>query len=556
MLSNLHIENIAVIPEADVSFSSGFTVLTGETGAGKSILIDAIHAVLGERTSRDLIRNGADKARVSAIFTELDGAVIDKLTELGYSLDEDNALLVTRTISVDGKNTARINGKPALASILKEISPMLVNIHGQHDSQALLYQENHCTYLDLLADNEKLLSDYRCAFTEMQKIRSTLKKAIDDEDAKSNRADMLRYQIDEIDKANIVIGQMEMLKNQRSILQNSEQIASLLSASQKALFGEDDFQGAVSLSEQALQNLADTEKYTNEYENLQERLAGVSAELSEVNSEIASALQAVEFDPQRLQEIEDRLDVLHSLCRKYGGSEEAICLYLDKAKEELTGIESADELLLEQQDELSKKVELVKQLGAKLTDSRNKAASKFAKQVEEQLKFLNMPSVKFVVDVADCKYSNCGANRVEFMISTNPGEPPKPMVKIASGGELSRIMLAIKNVLAAKDSVDTLIFDEIDTGISGNAAHKVGLKLRQTAQGKQVICVTHLAQIAALADTHLLIEKNISKSHATTTILPLDFDGRKRELSRIMSATVTDATLKTAEEMLLAVDKN
>ena len=549
MLVCLHIENIAVIEKADVEFDKGFSVLTGETGAGKSILIDSINAVLGERTSKELIRTGCEKAVVSASFCNISSAVKSKLSELGFDL-EDDELIISRILT-ESKSSAKINGQPATAAIIREIAPMLVDIHGQHDSQALLMQEKHYTYIDSLAKNSDILNQYAVAFKAMQSTRKQIKKLTESLEDKEKRIELLEFQINELEKADIKVGERQKLTERRDVINNMQSITDALYAAHIALCGDDaELQGAVSLAISASEQLTAISNIWNNSAEVNDQLSNAVSLLQDVKSGIDKLLSDIDFNKDELQSVEERLDMYYRLSLKYGADEQQMLNFLQDCKNELKTIVTSDEEIVKLSELLQQQVSEVKRLGAKLTDSRKAAGEFFAKEVAAQLEYLNMPSVKIIVDITDCAYSLLGANRVEFLISTNPGEPPKPLSKIASGGEMSRIMLAIKNVLAHNDPVDTLIFDEIDTGISGKAAQKVGYKLKQTADGKQVICVTHLAQIAALADTHLLIEKNIESGRATTTITPLDYNGRRYELARIIGSDVTDSTLKSAEEML------
>ncbi len=549
MLLSLHIENIAVIEKADVDFGPGFTVLTGETGAGKSILIDSINAVLGERTSRELIRQGCEKAVVSAEFGDLSKELTQKLKELGYTSDEDT-LVITRLLS-EQKSAAKINGMPATASILREIAPLLINIHGQHDSQALLNPEKHVLYIDLLAKNESLLAEYGAAFSDMQKTRKQIKELTQNTQEKERRMEMLRYQIQEIEQAELKPGEQQRLLQRRDAINHAQTIAEALQRAYYAISGEDDeTKGALERIDGAFADITQISRYDPQASAISDQIADAKYQLEDVRGKIEDLMEQTEFDPGELETVEQRLDLLYRLFQKYGENEQAVLDFYQKAKDELDSIVLQDAQLGKLHTTLASQVERVKTLGGRLTQSRKKAGAQFAKDVAAQLAFLNMPGVKIAVSVEPAAYSRHGADKVEFLISTNPGEPLKSLIKIASGGEMSRIMLAIKNVLSSDDPVGTLIFDEIDTGISGSAAQKVGIKLKETANGKQVICVTHLAQIAALAQTHLLIEKDIQKGRAVTRITPLDFDGRRRELARIIGSAVTEANLKSAEEML------
>lgn len=551
MIRSIHIENIAVIEKTDITFDDGFNVLTGETGAGKSIVIDSINAVLGERTSRELIRTGADSAVVFAVFDKLDDATVSVIRENGYDVDEDGCLLIQRKISLDGKGNCRINGMPATVGMLKQIGRHLVNIHGQHDSQQLLDEQSHINYLDAAGDDGKLLEQYRRAYTAMRSAETRLKKLVTDEDEKRRTVELLTYQIDELSAAEITVGERERLVERRNLIRNSEQILTSLSGALSILRGADDEPGAASLCRQAVGELQTAARHMDDCEPLYARLNDAAYELEDIADELSRLLGAAEFDPAELDRIEARLDVIYRLSLKYGDSEQAMLDYLEEAGRRLDEIESADEL----QNKLIKEVNDYRHqaidAAAALTAVRTSTAEKMAEDICSQLKFLDMPNVRFVVEITPTELSSNGADSVRFLISTNVGEPPKSLSKIASGGELSRIMLAIKSVIAGKDSIGTLIFDEVDTGISGSAAQKVGIKLLETSRGKQVICVTHLAQIAALADNHMKITKSSDGGRTYTHVDTLDRSGREQEVARIMSTgVITDNTLKLAAELI------
>lgn len=549
MLKSLHIENIAVIERADVEFDSGFNALTGETGAGKSILIDSINAVLGERTSKDLIRTGCEKASVSAYFCDISDAAKNKLCELGFEPDE-SGLSIQRTLT-ESKSNVRINGIATTASVLRQLAPLLINIHGQHDSQALLNPDLHYVYIDLLADNGDILAEYQAAFSKMQKIRRRLKQLTENAQNSQKRAELLRFQIDELESADIKCGEIERLKTRQNEINNAQAIVDNLTKSAFALYNDyDETPCALFLLDSAVESLENAAQMCKNAQPLSAQLADIRFKADEIREKIESLTEDFEFDADEIEQVESRLDMYYSFSQKYGKNEEEMLGFLDKCKQELKTITSDDEELIKLQNELAPQVKAVKEIGAKLTVSRKRAGEDFSRDVAKQLEFLDMPKVKIIADIKPSPYSHLGADKVELLISTNPGEPPKTLAKIASGGEMSRIMLAIKNVLAAKDPVDTLIFDEIDSGISGSAASKVGDRLYDTARSKQVICVTHLAQIAALADNHLLIKKQIENDRAVTKITKLDFENRRKEIARIIGTKVTDATLKAADELL------
>ncbi|MGN0174092.1 MAG: DNA repair protein RecN [Acutalibacteraceae bacterium] len=549
MLESLHIENIAVIEKTDVDFSSGFTALTGETGAGKSIIIDSINAVLGERTSKELIRNGCDKASVTAIFNSISKEVKSKLSDFGIEVS-DESLIIKRTLT-DSKSSCKINGQNAPAFVLKEIAPFLINIHGQHDSQTLLNPDMHYIYIDLLAKNEAVLNEYKTAFSAMLKTRKTVKQFENNKQENERKKEILSYQINELEAAGISAGEIEKLKNRREEILNSKKIADSLQIADQSLSGDEEEQpGAYELIEKASQELMKIASFSEEYSSAADKIENLKYELEDLKANVENFIDNAYVDENELETVELRLDTYYSFKSKYGETEEEMLEFLNKAKQELFELENAEETAIEEQLLLPKQIEEVKEKGAALTESRRKAADLFEKGVKKQLEFLDMPNVNIAVDIQKCAYSTLGADKIEFLISTNPGEPLKPLSKIASGGEMSRIMLSIKNVLSDADIVPTLIFDEIDTGISGNAAAKVADRLKAVSKGKQVICVTHLAQIAAKADTQLKIEKNIENDRAVTTVTTLDYEGRKNELARIIGSSITDASLAAAEEML------
>jgi DNA repair protein RecN (Recombination protein N) len=551
MLLGLKIENIAVIEKAEIEFSSGLNVLTGETGAGKSIIIDSINAILGERTSKELIRDGKDSAKVTAVFAGVNSAVLGLLDEYDIEKTEDGCLTISRVISLSGKNSCKVNGYPVTVSQLKDIGVSLINIHGQHDSQALLSPDKHCGFIDALAENSKLLSDYRSAFSTLIKVKHELDSLYDSRDNNAQRLDYLEFVITEIDKANIRIGETDELNKEKNLLENSVKVQKLLDRTYSSL-GSD---GGIS------ESLADCSKdletaagYYDEAIETAKQLKSLSFDLIEITSAVKSLSERFTYSPERLKEINERLDEIYRLSMKYGKNEEEILVFYDKCIEERDEIGNCDDRIKELESELFKNSDKVKSLSKKLTKSRTDAAAKFEKKVIEQLKYLDMPYVDFKVDIKPVPLSVKGAENIEFLISTNPGQAPKPISKVASGGELSRIMLAIKNVLSSKDITDTLIFDEIDTGVSGSAAEKIALKLHSVSEGRQVICVTHLARIAAQADNHLKITKEVKKGVTYTRVTNLDDSGRAQELARITAGnSVTELQLKSAAEMLKKV---
>lgn len=550
MLSQLYIENVAVIEKCGLDFDAGFNVLTGETGAGKSILIDSIGAILGERTSRELIRTGASSAFVSAVFSSPNGHVLQKLIELGYSADEEGNVLIQREISQTGKNTCRINSRPATVSVLKEIAPFLVNTHGQHESYQLLSPDLHIRYIDRVGELLPLLGEYQHAYRNMCRIRDELQAFDLDESQKERWMDLLKYQIQELEEAALRPGEQEQLTEKRTLYRNSERLAQQFQLARTLLDGEEEG-GVLSAVAQISSALLDAKRYLPSAESLSDRFQNLEYELQDCSAELSRTAELLDYDPAELEQIEDRLDFLYRLSLKYGETEEDMLGYLENCRAELQNIELSDERLAKLNEQYESAKEEAIRLAKLLSAQRKKAASRFIESVKKELQFLNMPGVSFEVEQERCPLNATGCDKIQFLLSTNPGEPPKPVAKIASGGELSRIMLAIKSVLAGKDEVDTLIFDEVDTGISGSAAQKVGLKLRQAAEGHQVICVTHLAQIAALAQNHLLIQKKQQQDRTFTEITPLDAEGRANELARIMGGfPVTELMLENAREML------
>ncbi len=548
MLRYLHIENIAVIESTDIDFSAGFNVLTGETGAGKSIIIDSINAILGERTSKDLIRKGCDKASVSAVFSDLSDDSKKMLIDNGYEVDEEGNLLVLRVLSSSG-NSVKINGKPASVGILKEFSRTLVNIHGQHDSQSLLNPDNHLFYIDKIAENKEELNEYYLEFKNLNDIRKRLSQIEDNEDEKARKIKFLEFEIDEIKKADIKTGEYESLRENLNLAESYEKTQSALSEAVSLLSGDEESVGAYGKVKNAIHSLNALKG--DEANKLKENLITISAEIETAFSDIQNYKNSQSKNLSNKEEIENRLDTIRRLMNKYSKNEEELLNYLKESEKELENITLSDKLREDLSLELDKSTERLIKLGETLTNTRKEAAKKFASSVTEVLKYLDMANVVFDVSLQNGRYTKYGPDVVEFIVKTNVGEDFKPLCKIASGGELSRIMLAIKSVLADKDDVDTLIFDEIDTGISGVAASKVASELKKVSKTRQVICVTHLAQIASFADNHLKIEKAVKDNRTYTSVKEICGDDRIEEIARIMSGTeITDNLYNSAKELL------
>lgn len=549
MLKFLHIENIAVIERSDIEFSAGFNVLTGETGAGKSIVIDAINAVLGERTSKELIRAGCDTAEVSAVFGELDNATAAALSDAGVTPDDDGNIVIRRRLSAAGKGLIKLNDRPVTATELKEIGKHLVNIHGQHDNQALLDPDRHLDYIDAVADDDPIKGKYYAEFRELNRIRKELAATETDEDEKRRRVGLLKYQINELESAGIKPGEYEKLQKKLAIARNYQKTAEALSRAYSALKGDDEFDGAVSLLTDAEKSLSSL--HNDEWDKKSAALADAAAAAEDVSTALYDFLENAELAGIDPDEINSRLETLDKLKAKYGNSEEEMLEFLEKARTELNDTEFSDKKAAELSTLLDDATERLIALADELTAARKKAAAEFEKQVCDILSYLNMPDVRFTVKFSKGRYTKRGCDTAEFMISANRGESVKPLCKIASGGELSRVMLAIKSVLLGRDPVGTMIFDEIDTGISGYTAGKVGTQLKKVAENRQVICVTHLAQIAAMADTHLLIEKKAEKDRTFTSVSPLSYEQRINEIARIMSgAQMTENLYNSAKELL------
>ena len=547
MLSLLHIENIAVIESADISFDQGFNVLTGETGAGKSIVIDAISAILGERAYRDMIRTGTNKASVRAVFTN-----VPELSWFGDNgVEYDPETVIQREIHLDGKNVCRVNGSLVSVSILRKLGIQLINIHGQHDSASLFDEDNHLTFLDAFGDNEALRSDYTQKYEAVSKLRREIDRMTMDEGEKLRRMETLKYQIAEIEKAELEAGEDEALENRRKLLQNAEKLSNGMDEAVECLYGGDDTDGAAGLLAQAEYALARLAKFSDSFHTLHEKVSDLKYQVQDVAEEVRDARDDLSYSADELEQIESRLDTIHRLRRKYGVSCEDILQYMENAKSELDEIEFADDHLERLKGKLEKAEAEAWAAAKALRSARMESAQRMSERILSELSQLDMPRVQFSCSFSEKELGPDGADDVVFYMSANVGEALKSMSKVASGGELARIMLAMKNVLAEKDQIDTLIFDEVDTGVSGRAAQKVAEKLRSVAAHKQVLCVTHLPQLAALANTHFLIAKEERDGRTYTNVTPLELEGRKRELARIIGgANITEITLKSAEEML------
>lgn len=550
MLRELSIENLAVIEKASIAFDNKLNVFTGETGAGKSILIGGINAILGGRVSKDIVRAGADKAVVTGLFDDLPQTVVDKLTENGFTAEDE--LLLQRDIHSDGKSTARINGRATTVSILRDIAAELIDIHGQHDNRLLMDGDNQREILDNYGRNGELLREYGAAFKEFSALSRKIKEVSRKKTESLEKAELLRERLEELDRYNFSADEEETIKQKLEELRNAEYISENLYNAQTAISGDDDTDGAYSLLERCRDSVSSLSDTMPELEKLSERISDMLVELEDIREEIAQRIPDDDEDTAGMLSVyEERLSVILRLRRKYGVELPEILENSEKWRTELYEIDNGDDIIEELTEKKKEAGEKVKQLAAELTKSRKKAADELAKRISSELAFLDMPDIRLVFDISQDKVTLSGMDKVEMLISVNKGEELKPMSKIASGGELSRIMLAIKNVLADTDKLHTMIFDEIDTGISGRAATKVGIKLHEAAKNRQILCVTHLAQIAAMADTQLLIKKTSDDKRTYTAVTKLDFDGRKREIARIISGDENDPISLENAEMLL-----
>lgn len=552
MLSLLHIENIAIIEQADIVLQPGFTVLTGETGAGKSIIIDSIGAILGQRTSRELIRNGAKKGFVSAVFEDIPPALKHQLEELGLDTEEDGTVRIQRELSAEGRSVCRVNMRPVSASVLKTLSPYLINIHGQHDGQKLMQEEYHIDFLDSFFEAEPLLEQFRPMYAKLHTLRSKIRELEKSGQQREQRIDMLRYQMEEIAAAELKAGEEESLTERRQFFENAGQLAYSLQAASKLLSGNEEDEGAMDLLSRAADELADVATLSQDLNNLSQKAEEIRYQVEDLAASVAMLAADVDFSPQERDAVEERLDTIYRLRRKYGATVEEVLAYYDKASKELGELENADDRKDEMMEEYHQTLAKAREIAGELSKRRRQAAELLEAKIVEQLKDLDMPKVRISIQVSSqTKLNPHGMDEVRFLISTNPGEPVKPLSKIASGGELSRIMLAIKNVLTQTEDVGTLIFDEIDTGVSGRAAQKIALKLGEISRRKQTLCVTHLPQLAAMGDHHLLIKKSLSEEYTFTDVFSLSEEERVEELARMLSGdAITELSMQNAAELL------
>ena len=548
MLFKLYIENIAVIEKCEVEFDSGLNILTGETGAGKSIIINAIKAVLGQRISKDMIRSGSESAFVSASFVDISKEVEDYVNKLGFHLEE-GALILEREISLNKRNSYRINSRPTTLSTLKDIGEHLINIHGQFETYGLLSSETHIEYIDAIGNLKEKIEDYEESYLKLNELKSKLDELNIDDTYKARKIDLLNYQINEIEEANITVGEEDKLNSLKKTYLNSQKIISTINEINENFNGNDISQGALGLIKNISDKLYELTEIFPEVNSITDRMSSLYYELEDCSSEIMNICNIPEMSNEEIEEIELRLDTIYKLKLKYGNNEEEILDFLKKSKDELNEIEFSEDRIRRLEDDIKVLEEEALRKANCISEKRKKISIEFEDKVRKELIFLDMPNVKLVVNIKKCQLNKHGCDNLTFLISTNIGEEPKDISKIASGGELSRIMLAIKNVLAKSDNIDTLIFDEVDTGISGSAAEKVGLKLKEVSKSRQIICITHLAQIASFGNKHFLIKKDINDNRTYTNIKSLSQDERVSEIARIIGGK-TDATIKVAKEML------
>ena len=551
MLKTLCIENIAVIEKADIEFSKGFNVLTGETGAGKSIVVDSINAILGERTSKELVRAGSENAFVTAYFEDINSEVKQKLNEFDLPCEDDGTLMLSRKISAQGKSTCRINGSVCTVSMLKEVGNLLVNIHGQHDSQTLLNADYHYKFVDMYGSLDGVLDEYKQSFKQLLSVRKQLKALTLDADERDRQIELLDFQIKELTDAEIKVGEWDELKKRKNLILNSQNLLQSLNSALAAFNGSDDYSGISTLLSTAVKELGTVSDVDGDIKAVYDKAEALNDSVEVVKDALLDKINSIEFEPEELDRIEERLNLYYTFSNKYGETEQDMLYYLDEAVKKRAAFENSEEELEKLNVRYDEIFNQTVALAQKLTDLRKSTAEKLGNEICKQLEFLDMPKIKFTTSFEKGNLSANGWDKIEFLIATNVGETAKPLAKIASGGELSRIMLAIKSIIAQKDSIDTLIFDEIDTGVSGKASRKIGLKLKELGAFTQVICVTHSAQIASVADSHFLIEKNVENDRTYTNVTVLDYDGRKNELARIMGGiNATESLLKSAEELL------
>lgn len=551
MLKTLSIENIAVIEKADIEFSKGFNVLTGETGAGKSIVVDSINAILGERTSKEIVRAGSDNAFVTAYFEDINSEVKQKLNEFDIPCEDDGTLMLSRKISAQGKSTCRINGNVCTVSMLKEVGNLLVNIHGQHDSQTLLNADYHYMFVDMYGSLDSTLNEYKQSFKQLLSVRKLLKTLTMDADERDRQIELLDYQIKELTDADIKVGEWDELKKRKNLILNSQSLLQSLNSALAAFNGSDDYSGITTLLSTAVKELGTVSDVDSDIKVVYDKAEALIDSVEVVKDALIDKINNIEFEPEELDKVEERLNFYYTFSNKYGETEKDMLYYLDEAVKKRAAFENSEEELAKLNAQYDDVFNQTVALAEKLSEQRKAAAEKLGAEICKQLEFLDMPKIKFTTSFERGNLSANGWDKIEFLIATNVGESAKPLAKIASGGELSRIMLAIKSIIAQKDSVDTLIFDEIDTGVSGKASRKIGLKLKELGVFTQVICVTHSAQIASVADSHFLIEKNVENDRTYTDVTVLDYDGRKNELARIMGGiNATASLLQSAEELL------
>ena len=550
MLSSLKIENVAVIEKAEILFGHGLNILTGETGAGKSIVIDSINAILGERTSRELVRDGADKAKVTAYFESVPKSVLAKLDE--YDIDcDDDSLLISRVIGADGRNSCKINGHQVTVTMLKNIGRDLITICGQHDSQHLLLKEKHLDYIDSIADCREYFDSYSEAFAEIKSVRKQLKKLLSDIDDRERKLEYLKFQIDELSAADIKIGERDSLTEEKKKYQNKEKIIGNLNCCRSVLNGDEEISGILSGFDTLLDSLKELGQFDSRFEESYKTLSDMKYALEDCGNNITDRLSDIEDNHIDINSIEERLDILYRLAKKYGSTEEEMLKYLDDITAEYENITLSDEKAQELQIKYDELSEELFNKGCILSDCRKQSAADFEAKVTDGLHYLDMPGASFTAEFSDAPATVTGIDDVEFLFTANPGQEPKPLIKIASGGELSRVMLAIRCVLSDSDEISSMVFDEIDTGVSGRAALKIACKLHELSKNKQVLCVTHLAQIAAYADNHLFIEKKVEEGRTFTRVTSLEHHDRIREIARIIGGDIiTQTTLKSAEEMI------